>query len=377
MDTFEAIEKFADKYEVKPEYTMYSITSGAAKSTYYFPVICSKTVESKTATMIAKSLEHSYMSFLKSCFALTPAVVVKGDVVNVEEYLKKFHQNIGIKDSDHVNLTVSLREASEEFSLFANDTLNDAYSQKDINNVLSESSNKNDEAEKYNPHYIKLKDTDVKKANSLIPSVVKVDITFLIKGQKVNVEVPVGVKTILHSIDSDDLSKNIMNSLDNKGIVHNLIKYTTGEVMSLKDLIFGISKIKNRVSSNNKSDSAAKWFSAIEQRKIMNKFKAGFNRRPFLPNLTINISMEDVDNIKRLIGYNLLTDTARTAKFIKDNFLLALVITDDATETAYIMYDGHSEWEEYPYNAIKRENEKVNDEVNALIKGLGVGMKMN
>lgn len=382
MDTFKAMNDLASKVDVKPEFMINSITSGAAKSTYYFPIICSKSVESKTATMIAKNLEHAYMSFLKSCFALTPAIAVKGDTINVEDYLKKFHQNIGIKDADHLSLNFSLRESAEEFNLLVNDTLNDACSQKDIDNILSEASNNqnsndnDEERKKYMPNLVKLKDGEVKKANSLVPSVVKVDTTFLIKGHKINVEIPVGVKTVIHSVDPEDLSKQIMNSLDNKGIIHNFIKYTTGEVMSLKDIIFGISKIKDNVARSTKSE-ASKWFSVIENRKRHNKFLGIFNRKPFLPNLTINLSMEDVDNVKRLIGYNLLTDTARTAKFIKDNFLLALVITDDATETAYIMYDGHSEWEEYPYNSIKRDNDKVNDEVNALIKGLGVGMKMN
>lgn len=388
MDTFEKIDKVAEtlekidsKADVQPKFAMRSITSEASKSIYYFPILCSRSVDPKTASMISSNLEHAYMNFVQACFALTPAVTVKGDHIDVESYLKRFHQNIGIKSANDLYFQMTLKEAVEEFSLFANDVLDKPMSDKDVENVLSEAANKdeksNETKQSKNPFFTRLKDTDAKKTNSLTPSVIKVLVTFLLSGEKIDVEVPVGVKTVIHPVDPDELSKEIMNSVSNKGGFHNLVKYTTGEIMSLKDMIFGISKMKNGIA-NAKHSAVAKWFDIVNRRKILNKLRVPFlSKKAFLPNVTINISMEDVNNIQRLIGYNLLTDSARASKFIKDNMLLALVITDDATETAYVLYDGHSEYEEYPYATMKRENEKVNDEINALIKGLGVGMKMN
>lgn len=388
MDTFKKIEDIAKNVDVEPRFAIRSITTQAAKSIYYFPIICSKSVDPKTASMISRNLEHSYMAFVHACFSLTPAIVVKGDRINVEDYLKQFHQNVGIKSANELFLT--LKESVEEFKLFPNEVLNEAISSKEATKILNKVSN----GYKFQTAYGKVKETDIKnnntmiaksklsindakKVNALSPSVINVPVTFILKDKPIETKIPVGVKTILHPADPEELSEQIMDSVSGKGLFHNIVKYTTGEVMSLKDIIFGISKMKSNISKSGKS-TVAKWFDIVEHRKRLNKLSMPFlGKKSFLPNLTINISMDDVNDIQRLIGYNLLTDTARASKFIKDNFLLALVITDDATETAYILYDGHSDYDEYPYNSMKRENEKVNDEINALIKGLGVGIKMS
>lgn len=383
MDTFKQIEQVAEKVNVEPKFAMRSISAQASKSIYYFPIVCSKTVNPSTAAMIATNLEGAYMSFVQACFALTPAVAVKGDKVNVEDYLKMFHQNVGIKSANELFLT--LKESVEEWKMFPNDTLNEAVTSKEAMKILSDAENGRQIREKFGKGNTEssiktrpgtYKYQDIEKRNALRPSVVPVDVTFLLKGSEIKTTIPVGVKTILHPVDPDDLSEQIMDSVAGRGIFHNLIRYTTGEVMSLSDILFGISKMKKNISRSKNSD-VAKWMDIVDHRKRLSKLSKPFlGKKAFLPNLTINISMDDVDTINRLIGYNLLTDTYRASKFIKDMFLLALVITDDATETAYVMYDGHSSYEEYPYSSLKRENEKTTDAVNAMIKGLGVGLKM-
>lgn len=390
MDTFKKIEDIAKHVDVEPRFAMRSITTQAAKSIYYFPIMCSNSVAPSTAAMMSKNLEHAYMSFVQACFALTPAVKAKGDRINVEDYLKQFHQNVGIKSANELFLNLTLNEATEEFKLFSNDVLNEAVSPTTAAKLLSNASRgikirtgiaeATKEEREYDRKYTgknRLSSQDVKKPNSMTPSVINVPVTFIFQDKDIDTKIPVGVKTVIHPVDSDELGGQIMDSVAGKGIFHNIIKYTTGEVMSLKDIIFGISKMKKNISKSNKS-AVAKWFDIVEHRKRLAKLSMPFlGRKAFLPNLTIHISMDDVNNIQRLIGYNLLTDTARASKFIKDNFLIALVITDDATETAYVLYDGHSNYEEYPYTSIKRDNEKVNDEINAMIKGLGLGIKMN
>ena len=115
----------------------------------------------------------------------------------------------------------------------------------------------------------------------------------------------------------------------------------------------------------------------IDRRKRLNKLSIAFlGKKPFLPNMTMHISMNDVNEIYRQTGINLLTNISRTIKFVEDNFLLSLVITDDNAKTAYILYDSHTAYEEYPYKSLKRDNDKTSDTVDSLIKGLGIGMSM-
>ena len=87
MEVLQQINDFVDKIDVSKSPNPRSISSGAAKSTYYFPIICSKTVDPSTAYMISENLESSYTSFVKACFSMIPAMSVKGNVVNIEDYL--------------------------------------------------------------------------------------------------------------------------------------------------------------------------------------------------------------------------------------------------------------------------------------------------
>lgn len=368
-----------------------SISSYASKAIYYFPVLCSKTVLDKSAFMISSNLEAAYSSFVQACFAMVPAVKVKGSSVNVEDYLKKFHQNIGINSGN--DYYVNLRESAAPYDLFVNNTLNEAITTDKIKKALKSDTNVGGEeieereitvktdkdgnrtsTTKVNKRFISQRNFNVAEAdkkNNMKPSIVKVECSFLLDSNEIKVSIPVGVKTMLHPLDSNELCNHIMDSVAGKGVLHNIIRYTTGEVLSLTDILFGINKMKNNIKA--KDSETARWIDALEHRKRLCRMsKAFLSKKPYLPNLAIVLSMDDVNDIEQLIGYNLLKDSHRAVKFMRDNFLLTFVIADDMTETAYIMYDGHSTYEEYPYSALKRENERTADAMSAISKSLGV-----
>ena len=374
-----------------------SISKGASKSIYYFPILMSKNIPLSTMGMISQNLEYSYMSFVRACFALTPAMNLKNaDILNVEEYLKLFHQNIGLQNKD--DLLISIRhESMEEWKMFPNEILNEA-STKNVEDILNRyNSSLNNfgkfgsqkelhtkvdkDGNLYSKYELKkgthinsvMVEKEKDKINNMRPSVVEITVTFIMDGQSVNVKIPVGVKTIIHSVNSEDLIEHIMNSVAGKGLLHNLIRYTTGELTSLSDILFGTSRIKKNISKNN---DVTRWIDALERRKNSNKIRNNIpflSKKPYLPNTSIVVSMEDVSEIKRVVGYDLLNDPKRTIKFMKDNFLLTFVISDDVTETLYVMYDGDTRFSEFPFATIKRENNKNEDIVNALIKGIGMG----
>lgn len=370
-----------------------SISKSASKSIYYFPILASKNVTPQAMSMVSTNLEGSYMSFVSACFALTPAMEIKGDIVNVEKYLELFHQNIGLQNKDE--LMFSLKEDTQEYQMFPNDILNEANG-SNISSIINQNINKRNPLNatglgtgnlkgeegkglnglpkwKINNNHI-IKETE--RFNSFRPSVIEVDITFIIGGQPVKVTVPVGIKCVLHPVNPDDLLDHVMESISGKGLLHNFIRYTTGELHSLSDIIFGIKSIKNRVAKNN---DVTKWISALEKRKNSTKIRniiPFLAKKPYLPNTSIVLSMEDIAEIERVIGYNLIKEPKRTVKFMSDNFLLSFVVIDEVTQTIYVMYDGHTSFAEIPFSTIKRENDKTNDIVEALIKGIGMGQKI-
>lgn len=377
-NTIEMLNKYAN-IDTDGRFAIRSISSKASNSIYYFPVIVSETVSPNAASMIANNLEYAYMSFVQACFALVPAVAVKGDTLNVEDYLKKFHQNVGIKSQDDIFLSTKLlREAFEEYKLFPNEVLNEAGTGNPIrkHNKDIDDSDKKDKNNEKNPKIVySAKDNkDIEKRNNIRPSIINVDVRFILKGQTISTQIPVGVKTVMHPVNSDELNERIMDSVAGRGLLNNIVRYTTGEMLSLKDILFGVSKMKKNIMAS-KTSNVARWADVLEHRKRLAKLSLPFfNRKAFLPNVSLVLSMDDIDTISRMIGYNLLTDTRRAMKLVKDMFLLGFVIVDEATETAYILYDGHSDYEEYPFRTLKRENDKTSDAIDAMIKGIGVGM---
>lgn len=377
-----------------------SISKGASKSIYYFPILMSKNIPLQTMGMISQNLEGSYMSFVRACFALTPAMNLKNsELVNVEKYLQLFHQNIGLQNKDElmISLKIPRNEAMEEWRMFPNGILNEATT-NNVNDIIDRHSSSLNNFGKFGQtqRNVRLFDSNGKivnnradtdhieinagaiekekdKINNMRPSVVEITVTFIIGGQKINVKIPVGVKTVIHSVNSEDLIDHIMESVAGKGILHNFIRYTTGELTSLSDILFGTSKIKNHFI---KSNDVTKWADALERRRNSNKIRNNIpflSKKPYLPNTSIVVSMEDISEIERTIGYNLLQETKRTMKFMKDNFLLSFVISDDVTETLYVMNDGDTQFSEFPFSSVKRENNKNEDIVDALIKGIGMG----
>lgn len=354
---------------------MTSIASGASSAIYYFPIIASKNISGKIMALVANNLESSYASFVRACFALTPAMNVKSsELLNINDYLELFHQNIGLQNKK--DLYVGLHEGLEEYKMFPNNTLNEASISK-VSAIMDRMDSKAQDIKsngnsKPRPRHI-FSGSDAKivdSQNNIRPTVLEITAKFVMDQNIIDVKIPVGVKSVLHMVNPDQLTDHVMDSVAGKGLLHNLIRYTTGELSSLSDIVFNTSRIKKYVRGDN---DVARWAGALDHRKQMSKIRNAIpflSKKPYLPNTTIMLSIDDVADIERETGYDLLKDINRATKFMKDNFLLSLVIVDELTETLYILYDGHNEYEDYPFVSIQRENEKHNSQVETLIKSL-------
>lgn len=74
-----------------------SISSFSSNSIFYFPVVISDQCQMDEVTMIQRALEKQYASFIVACISQIPFHrVSSGDAFAVDEYLKQFHQNMGV-----------------------------------------------------------------------------------------------------------------------------------------------------------------------------------------------------------------------------------------------------------------------------------------
>ena len=125
-----------------------SISKKSLPAVLQFPVLTSNTISIQDLTMVNKALERQYATFVRIAMGLDDLVDFK-NVSSKEEYIKKFHQNMGEKIpfgstidkveeilSDSMNSAnlIALKPYSEENSLgIRMDSLNDKTNKRNNN----------------------------------------------------------------------------------------------------------------------------------------------------------------------------------------------------------------------------------------------------
>ena len=231
-----------------------------------------------------------------------------------------------------------------------------------INNEKFNHELKKAEAEFRARTVVKLSDNDVKKSNELVPTTLS--LTMQIKDGKSFGGVSnfvIGVKGLLHPVNSNDMISNLLDGYKSGNKFFNFIRWTTGEISFLKDLIFNIDEIKDDVV-NKYSKEKSHWWTTLKRRKTLAKAKAAFSggRKNILPNASIVCSMEEVMEIKDVYGVDLM-DIKHVKKLMDRYFLLGFAIVDDSQELCYFIFDGENNYQAISYKGLEKENNSKND----------------
>lgn len=219
-----------------------------------------------------------------------------------------------------------------------------------------------------------LMDRDVKKANDMQPYALQVRMNVINENNEFVEywDVVVGVKTVLHLIKSDEIIENIVRVVQNRGVLFNMIRWTTGEISFIKDLLLHIDDIKFDEANRAKGYSA--WFPTLKRLKDKKLTVRDFKVNQVVPNASLVISSADVDVLEQRYGIN-VKDTAIATKLMDKLFLMTFVILDDATQTIDIMYNvpkGRT-FETYAMETLEREvslsSNNLSKEIGRIITG--------
>ena len=404
-----------------------SIAQSAKDSTMQFPCLCSDSISIEHATAIARFTERIYASQVQMVLSQNQNIDISVDKTPTQ-YLKKFHQNPNYESAntdDMDDYEVSMQLLKEN----AYDGTKVAYGDKDLivtyeeskpNLYLSESNKEqlrpylsdfdmhrfpsnnmyteaNDfgyadllgstiaqkqEDRLYRSYDARTKVTkdrkapqlterDVKKSNDAQPYAISVRLT-AINDRNEFVEYMdfiVGVKTVLHLIKSDYMIDNLSRSVENKGKLFNFVRWTTGEISLIKDLILHIDDIK--LDMKNRTSKLGPAFPALK--RLKNKRFTLNNLSTIsqvIPNATVVISSYEVDMIERTTGIN-IKEPFFAGKVIDNLFLTALIVMDEGTQTLDIMYGGDKDYQTYSLETIEREvtmsSNKLGREIGRMI----------
>lgn len=202
-----------------------------------------------------------------------------------------------------------------------------------------------------------LLDTDVKKANELVPSLMIVRFySGGVNGTVVNQAV-VGVKARLIPIDSYDIIDRINSKNKDKAGFLNFIRATTKEISFVKDYLLAINRAKIDAKKNSIRNGATSGiWKTLEKRSTKSIWKRLIGRTNDASAITTLVISQQVVNILRK-EYDVNLVNPKVASTIMDAYnLLSIVIVDESTEVARFLYDGDDFYEDISFNSLERES---------------------
>lgn len=206
---------------------------------------------------------------------------------------------------------------------------------------------------------VKLSDTDVKKCNELVPTTLSVTLQ-QIKGDNMggNITFVLGIKGIMHPVTSEEMVSNMLDGYKDGNKFFNFLRWTSGEISFLKDLVFNVDGIKEDVIK--KHNKGSHWWTTLKRNKTLARIKNLYGKNRILPNATIVCSMEEVMEIKDTYNVDLM-DPKHIKRIMDRYFLLGFVIVDESQEICYFLFDGENNYTTLSFSGLERENNSKND----------------
>lgn len=387
-----------------------SISKKSSQAVLQFPVLTSRNLSDQEVLLtINKALEREYGIFIRVASGLDDELYIPGKFKPTRDSAKakyihdKLHQNLTYGDypigdiarksvlstvsknnngysinqdkflpSLKTNAINSIFESAniELLKIEKNDlnykSLNEATPKITINNNKPKQNKDDDDKLKIDTRHEKnryekqLVDNDVKKSNELVPTLINLPINIRTDSYYYQDNILVGVKAVIHPVDSDDMIYNITQSLKEKRKFFRFIQWTTGEIAFFKDYLFCLDRIKKEAFQHNKKDRI---WRALKIRANKDRLKRMTGKKgDFLPNTTILITMEEVEYILNEYGIDLINNINAVRQLFDIYFLLGLVIYDSSNSLVYFIFDGQNSYQALPLTALERETAtKVND----------------
>lgn len=215
------------------------------------------------------------------------------------------------------------------------------------------------------------KDQDYKKANELQPTLLQIQfISTNDNNDPITVDAYVGIKTKIYCVDSADIANHIVSKRSYNFSLYNLIKATSGEIEFWRDFVFAIKKAKIDAVSNTHRGSSSKLWKVLERRALASKINRFMSARNDATAITtLMVSAYDVEMLRKMEDID-ISDSRVARKLMDDYNLVGIVIVDDSTESAKIIFDtGDDEYETYTFKTLKRDDKMDYKQMIQLLAG--------
>lgn len=387
-----------------------SVAQASSNLTLVFPIITSKNMSMDNASMVAKAMERKAVSMLQMLFS---AISISA-VDNGLEYISNFHTNLKIDDKISVDGFIDALDkfvVNNESVTISNIELYEKAKQdlKNLNYILPDSLNESslNEFKVYPQSYFgepviikeanpikdvdvkvtkvnrteygaremndldrlnaiktkhdivrnQLVDSDVKKANELVPTMMIVNFISTAMDEPIENQLVVGVKAKIYPVDSVDLLNRIKIKNHDKNGMLKFIRATTREISFLKDFMFAIEKAKVDALSQSKRGSSSKLWKILERRALKSKIRRTLGQANDASAIsTLVLTQEEVEYLKKT--ENIDIENPGVIRPIMEAYnLMGVCIVDESMEVAKFIFDtGDDIYENLSFNHLEREN---------------------
>lgn len=211
----------------------------------------------------------------------------------------------------------------------------------------------------YNEYFNRqLLDSDVKKANELVPTMMTVTFTTVSNdgdavGQTTGV---VGVKAKMYPVDSIDLISRLTSKVKDKNGLFGLVRASTREISFFRDLVFAIDKAKLDAKNMASNNDNARMFKVLERRAAKNRFSSLMKKNDASPITSLVISQSEVEYMKQYSNIDMEKSHAARAVLEAYN-LMDIVVADESLEIAKFLFDdGDGVYETLTFDTLEKQS---------------------
>jgi hypothetical protein len=216
-----------------------------------------------------------------------------------------------------------------------------------------------------------LTDGDIKRMNDMTPYAVQIRLSVVNSADEFvqYMDIVVGIKTVLHLVDTDDMISNLEKALHNRSGLFRFLRWTTGEISLVKDLLLNMDDLRFDAANQNAGKSPL--FGNLKRMKRRGVGMSGFAMpHGLIPNATLLVTSYEVDHMKNTYGIDMREESV-AKKLMEGLDLMTFIICDDGAGTVDILYDGDATFQTYALESIEREvsmnSNKLGREIGRMI----------
>ena len=353
-----------------------SIAKAASNLVLTFPVLVDESVSLNTAQLLTRAIEGKALVMLQLLFSAISAQAIK-DNETAFDVIGRIHKNLNSDDiEDYIqrmetmatnesyealdNLMKTIREENIAIDTY---TFNESYPAP-IDEAASTKSMQDVKSSKPSSGSADIKDTDIKKVNNMMPSILVLKLHN--ENNDVTTNVAVGVKAKIQYVPQDEVIYRISSKNKDKNMLFNFIRSTTREISFLKDFVFALDKAKLDAIKIQKSSNTV--WKILERRAVRNRVRTFNNDGGYGGIVSLVISADTLATLNK--EYDFKASISEVENLISQYNLLAFFVADDVNERAtYLFDDASRQFTTVSYTALEKTDSKDYKKIINLLVG--------